>query len=203
MRLLAGVLPLVCLLWACTPQHPRRVGTKQLNRLLRNNDKFVVVFGSVKALQAGRDVTDQGAGAGAAIRFGHNDPASTLLELPVPNGQRFYVVLQAPDAQRYLDNFSVQVRWMDAEYDPLTFVRLSDRPAFAFYLGEIEMTVAEGSGSGKRVTPRQILSVSVRNDFVAAAEEMKRIYPRFTGELIRSPLLDARPAAPTPPRKIG
>ena len=112
-------------------------------------------------------------------------------------------MLRAPDAQRYLDNFSVQVRWMDAEYDQLTFVRLSDRPAFAFYLGEIEMTVAEGSGSGKRVTPRQILSVSVRNDFVAAAEEMKRIYPGFTGELIRSPLLDARPAAPTPPRKIG
>lgn len=46
----------------------------------------------------------------------------------------------------------------------------------------------------------QIRSVTVRDDFESAARELKRLYPKFTGEVRRSPLTGRSPPAPPPAR---
>lgn len=184
-----AALVCICLLSACTATHPRRISRKQLNQLTKRGD---------------HEVTKLGKAAGAAIRFTHGERSSesVLQEIPISSGDRFYAVLRAPALAPYLDHFDTEVRWMDPDYDKVTHIRLAGRPnAFAMYVGEIEIQVAQAAGPA-RTSPKQILSVKVSDDFDHAAQELQRLYPKFGGELVRSPALRSlQPLPSAPPRR--
>lgn len=191
MRLLTATLLALVLLCGCRAKHPLRINPKQLAKLTGSGQKFVIVFGSVRAIQNGVDVTHRPGGVGAQLRFSYDKGMAPLLDVPIPNGERFYVVLKPPAGKTYLDKMSAEVRWIDSEFDPLTYMRLNDKPPYAFYIGEIEMTVADQ----ERVRVKQILSVKVFNELAAAKTEFSKIYPTFPGEMVLNSLLTARPGA--------
>jgi hypothetical protein len=193
----------LCILSACAGAGSRRISRRQLNQLAKRGDAFVMVFGSVKTREGDRDVTKLGKTAGAAIRFTHGERSSesVLQEIPISSGDRFYAVLKPPERAAYLDHFEAEVRWMNPAYDKLTYIRLPGHSnAFAMYMGEIEIQVARPPG-GTRTSPKQILNVKVGDEFDRAAQELKRLYPKFTGELVRSPALHSlHPLSSAPPR---
>ncbi len=192
----AATLAVLFLLSACTAAHARRVSARQLNKLAGSQEKFVLVFGSVKTLEGGRDITRRGAKAGAAIRFIYNDPSSVLQDVPISSGDRFYALLRPPAAATYLDQFDAEVRWVDPVYDKVTHTRLKDDPAFAMYIGEIELNVLDPAGDAIRTSRKQLFTVTVRDDFETANREIKGLYPKFHGEVIRSPQMRTRPGPP-------
>lgn len=197
MNFIAAVVPVALLLCGCSATHSQRITPKHLARLSTGTESFVLVFGSVKAIQNGVDVTNQAGKPGAQIRFEYERGTPPLLDLPIRDGERFYAVLRAAPGMKYLDKLSAQIGWIDSEFDPITYVRLNDRPPYAFYLGEIEMTVSDGV----RDRLKQVLSVRVYNESEEASAELRRLYPRFQGELVLNSLLTARPGA-LPERKI-
>ena len=186
---LLGTLSFCC---GCRAAHPYRISQRQLKKLVRGQPNFVLVFGSVTTLQGGRDVTREGARVGAGIRFVHKDPSSedTLADVSISSGERFYAVLLPPAGAEYIDHFDAEVRWGDPAYDKVTYIRLREKGPFAMYIGEIRLSVSEASAPG-RTSPKQTLSVMVRDDFERATSELRRLYPRFTGQVRKSPLLRA------------
>ncbi len=186
-------LPLMVLsLCSCARVHPHRVPGKQVRRLAETGQPFVLVFGSLHVLQGYRDVTRNHASAGTAIRFIYqalpSDPPQVLNEIAILSGDRFFAVLKPPAAARELDHFLVQVRCADPAYEPVTHIRLSGRhTGLALYIGRIEATLAEAEL--ERIAPKRILSVRVVNDFESARAELHRLYPRFDGEVRKSPAL--------------
>src|SRR5712692_2952801 len=98
---LAGVaesLALLVLLFfcGCTAAHPHRVPPKQINRMLKAGESFVLVFGSVTTEASAQET------ANTAVRFIHQDkgPQDILREIPILNGDRFYAVLTAPSSRK-------------------------------------------------------------------------------------------------------
>jgi len=123
----------------------------------------------------------------------HEDQAvaSVLSDIQITSGDRFYAVLRAPGPGTWLDHFDAEVRWADATYEKVTYLKLAERKKpIAVYIGEIDISAAF----------TRVRSVTVRDDFETAARELKRLYPKFTGEVQRSPLLRRPPPAPAPAR---
>ena len=183
---LAGVaesLALLVLLFfcGCTAAHTHRVPPKQINRMLKAGESFVLVFGSVTTEASAQET------ANTAVRFIHQDkgPQDILREIPILNGDRFYAVLTAPSSRKYLDHFETEVRGAGLGYDKVTYIRLYERDrAVAMYVGEIHIRSAEAG-------QRQILSITVKDDFSSANAELKRLYPKFPGDIRKSPALRA------------
>ncbi len=179
----AGLLTALFLLFfcGCTATHPHRVPQKQINRMLKAGDRFVLVFGSVRTEDNASEAP------GAAVRFIRQERGSQdlLREVPTLNGDRFYAVLAAPSGRKYLDHFDTEVRGAGLGYDKVTYIRLYEKDrALAMYVGEIHIRSVEQA-------QRQILSITVKDDFSSATAELKRLYPKFPGEVRKSPLLRA------------
>lgn len=154
-----------------------RVSGGALNRLRRNGDRFVLVFGSLST--AGGKLNRP------AIRFLHPEsPGKTdalLWSTNVATGQRFYAVLRAADASEYLDQFYVEVGAELPGFDRIIYAHLREgQEPLAMYVGEIEVRPAsDRNAQGQRVT------VDTRNDFLNAQRELRRLYPRFDGAVVQ------------------
>ncbi len=149
--------------------------------MVKAGESFVLVFGSVRTEDGGQET------ANTAVRFIHQDKGSQdiLREIPILNGDRFYAVLTTPSSRKYLDHFETEVRGAGLGYDKVTYIRLSEKGgALAMYVGEIQIRSAESA-------QRQILSITVKDDYSSASMELKRLYPKFPGEIRKSPLLRA------------
>lgn len=175
----------LALLSSCA--HPHRISRGAVAKLTRNHEPFVLVFGSV--------VPVQGVMGRPSIRFVHQvnkaAPEYVLQEIAISSGDRFYAVLKAPPALPRLDQFETEVRWTKVTYDKVNFVRVAAQPAaVALYVGELQMS--EG----------QTVAVTVRDDYQNATAELHRLYPKFTGEIIKAPLLRSPAPAATPPKRV-
>lgn len=192
LRRAAAMLLSLCFLGACT--HPHRVARRQLTGLAKRGDRFVLVFGSVKTLDGASAAIIKGASDRASIRFIHKDASaeSILREIGITSGDRFYALLKAPATAKYLDHFDAEVRWANRAYDKVTHIKLREaQGGSAMYIGEIEMRVSAAGPSEdpKRPTPKQMVWITVQDDFGGASGELRRLYPSFGGRVLRSPLL--------------
>jgi hypothetical protein len=196
--MIARVSALLCLctivLTSCA--HPNRISVRALDRLTKSSEKFVLVFGS---LSTGGE-TNQAALLRPTIRFIHqaerSDPEQVLWSLTVSNGDRFYAALQTPPGMPFLDTFYAEVGGPDVGFDRITFVRLraTDAPR-AMYFGEIRVNPAQNrSAQGERVI------VNITDDFQNAEQELRRLYPHFTGPVMRAGFVRNPAPAATPER---
>jgi hypothetical protein len=160
--------------------HLNRVSGGALDRLTRNGDQFVLVFGSRSTPGGGLDRL--------AIRFLHPEASGTpdalLWSTTISTGQRFYAVLQAPGA-KYLDSFYIEVGSETAGFDRIIYAHMREgQEPLAMYVGEIEVRPAsERSAQGQQVV------VDTRDDFPNAQRELRRLYPRFDGEILKTTLV--------------
>jgi hypothetical protein len=159
--------------------HLNRVSRGALDRLTRNGDQFVLVFGSLS--------TPGGKLDRPAIRFVHPDdsgaPDALLWSTTISTGQRFYAVLHAPGAAKYLDAFYVEVGSELSGFDRILYTRMREgQEPLAMYAGEIEVRPAADRGAqGQKVV------VDTRDDFRNAERELRRLYPRFDGAILKMP----------------
>jgi hypothetical protein len=156
--------------------HLNRVSGGALNRLTKNGDRFVLVFGSLS--------TPGGKLDSPAIKFIHPGSSGTadalLWSTTVATGQRFYAVLQAPGA-KYLDAFYVEVGSETSGFDRIIYAHMRDeQEPLAMYVGEIEVRPAPD----RRAQGQQVL-VYARDDFANAERELRRLYPRFDGPILK------------------
>jgi hypothetical protein len=171
---------------------PNRVSRGLLRQLARKHEPYVLVFGS---LSMPVDST-----AHPTIRFVHqfnrSAPEYVLQEVTVAGNHRFYAILNKPAALAVLDEFEASVGSANNAWDKITYVRLhpGDGP-LAFYVGEITVTPPPA-----RNVPGQTMTVAIRDDFQNAAQELRRLYPEFAGEITKAPLLRAPVPVPAPPR---
>ena len=191
-RGLVGII--LCLGIAGSCAHPNRVSRGTVNRLTKNHEAFVLVFGSM--------LPAQGANVEPVIRFVHQlnktAPNYILHEMKVTNGDRFYAILKPPPDLKRVDQFETEVSWAQG-YDKINFVRVArQRGAMAMYLGEIQMTLAEHRDASGRGT----VAVTARDDFQNATTELRRLYPRFDGEIIKVPLPRSLVPAAAPPKRV-
>jgi hypothetical protein len=171
--------------------HPSHISSRDLARLSKNNQKFVLVFGSVS--------TSPGTISHPTIRFVHQAepsvPESLLWSLVIASGDRFFAVLQTPPEMSYIDTFYAEVGSPDVGFDRIRWVRLRQEDApLAMYLGEIQLSPARD-----RALPGQKVVVEVRDDFQNAERELRRRYPFFSGGIARagsSPNAVPGPVAP-------
>lgn len=135
------------------------------------------------------------------IRFSRqadrSSPEYLLKSLTITSGDRFYAILQGPKEASYtlpyLDEFYIAVGSANKGFDRINYVRLPQPEApVAVYVGEIEMSPA-----ASRTTQGQAIIVNVRDNFQNASRELKRLYPRFEGTIVRAVVL-RNPAVPTP-----
>jgi hypothetical protein len=176
------VLVLFLSVLACVScAHPNRVSRGALQRLAKNHEPYVLVFGSV--------LTPPGTIAHPEIRFlypaSRSAPESMLWSLIISSGDRFYAVLQTPQALPQLDEFIAEVGSADTGFDKIDYVRLQKRDQpLAMYVGEIAMSPAEN-----RTARGQTIVVNIRDDFQNAEQELKRLYPSFAGTIAKAALL--------------
>jgi len=189
----ASVLLSFSLLSVTSCVHPNRISRGILRRLTQRGESFVLVFGSVS--------TTKGTLAFPTIRFSRqadrSSPEYPLKSLTITSGERFYAVLQGPKEASYtlpyLDEFYISVGSANSGFDRINYVRLSEPEApVAIYVGEIEMSPAPS-----RTTQGPGITVDVRDDFQNASRELKRLYPRFEGTIVRAVGL-RNPAVPAP-----
>jgi hypothetical protein len=165
--------------------HVNRVSGGALQRLARNGDPFVLVFGSLSTTGAKLDRP--------VIRFLHPETSGTadalLWSTTISTGQRFYAVLRAPSA-KYLDAFYVDVGSEISGFDRIIYAHMREgQEPLAMYVGEIEVRPAsDRSAQGQQVV------VEARDDFRNAERELRRLYPRFDGAILR--LTPVRSAGP-------
>ena len=184
--MLPGVALLLILFATASCTHLNRVSRGALERLTRNGDQFVLVFGSL-SIPGGK--LDR-----PAIRFLHPETSGTpdalLWSTTTSTGQRFYAVLQAPGAAKYLDAFYVEVGSEMAGFDRIIYAHMREgQEPLAMYVGEIEVRPApDRSAQGQRVV------VDARDDFRTAERELRRLYPRFDGAILK--MAPARSAGP-------
>jgi hypothetical protein len=177
--LLPGVAWLAILLSTVSCAHLNRVSRDALERLTRDGDQFVLVFGSLS--------TPGGKLDHPAIRFLHPDTSGTpdalLWSATISTGQRFYAVLRAPGGEKYLDAFYVEVGSELLGFDRILYARMRDgQEPLAMYTGEIEVRPApDRSAQGQKVV------VDTRDDFGNAERELRRLYPRFEGAIRKMP----------------
>jgi hypothetical protein len=180
-----GVALLAILFATISCAHLNRVSGGDLNRLKKNGEQFVLVFGSLS--------TPGGKLDNAAIRFIHPDssgaPDALLWSTTISTGQRFYAVLHAPNA-KYLDEFYVEAGSEMSGFDRIIYAHMREgQEPVAMYVGEIEVRpAANRSAQGQQVV------VDARDDFADAGRELKRLYPRFDGPILKTTL--ARNAGP-------
>src|ERR1035438_1087928 len=180
------VLLSVALLATVSCVHLNRVSRGALERLTGNGDHFVLVFGSLS--------TPGGKLDRPAIRFLHRDTSGTpdalLWSTTISTGQRFYAVLLAPHTAKYLDAFYVEVGSEMAGFDRIIYAHMREgQEPLAMYVGEIEVRPApDRSAQGQRVV------VDARDDFRTAERELRRLYPRFDGAILK--MAPARSAGP-------
>lgn len=183
---LPGVALLSILFATVSCVHPNRVSSGALDRLTRNGDQFVLVFGSLS--------TPGGQLDHPAIRFLHPEtsgaPDALLWSTTIATGQRFYAVLHAPGAAKYLDAFYVEVGSEMSGFDRIIYAQMREgQEPLAVYTGEIEVRPApDRRAQGQKVV------VDTRDDFRNAERELRRLYPRFAGEIRKMP--PARGAGP-------
>jgi hypothetical protein len=174
--------------------HPNRVSRGLLQKLTKRGKPFVLVFGSVS--------TPTGRLARPEIRFirqvNRSAPEFMLWSLIVSSGDRFYAILKTPPELPYLDEFYAEVGSADTGFDKITYVRLhqGDGPQ-AMYVGEIGMSPAQN-----RVAQGQAIVVNIRDDFQNAAQELKRLYPRFEGTVAKAALLGKPVPMAAPPARV-
>jgi hypothetical protein len=174
-RLLGAALPVV-LLATVSCAHVNRVSGSALARLARNGDQFVLVFGSLS--------TPAGQLDRPALRFLHpgvsGTPDALLWSTTISTGQRFYAVLRAPDA-KYLDAFYVEVGSEIGGFDRIIYAHMREgQEPLAMYTGEIKVRPASERGAqGQQVV------VDTRDDFRNAEQELRRLYPRFDGGILK------------------
>ena len=185
---LRAVLSILILFVTASCAHLNRVPGGALERLTRNGDQFVLVFGSLS--------TPGGKLDRPAIRFLHPETSGTpgtpdalLWSTTIATGQRFYAVLHAPDA-KYLDAFYVEVGSEMAGFDRIIYAHMREgQEPLAMYVGEIEVRpAADRSAQGQKVV------VDSRDDFPNAEGELRRLYPRFDGAILKmTPVRGAGP----------
>jgi hypothetical protein len=158
-------------------QHLNRVPRGALEQLAGNGAHFVLVFGSLS--------TPGGKLDRPAIRFLHPDASGTpdalLWSTTISTGQRFYAVLPAPHTANYLDAFYVEVGSETAGFDRIIYAHMREgQEPLAMYVGEIEVRPApDRSAQGQKVV------VEARDDFRNAERELRRLYPRFGGAIVK------------------
>ena len=105
-------------------------------------------------------------------------------------GERFYAVLNAPAPAEYLDAVYVEVGSEAAGFDRIIYANLREgQEPLALYVGEIEVSPAsDRNARGQKVV------VETRDDFQSAQRELRRLYLRFDGEVLR--MIPTRGAAP-------
>ncbi len=159
--------------------HLNRVSGRALERLTKNGDQFVLVFGS---LSTPAGILDR-----PAIRFLHPETSGTpdalLWSTTIATGQRFYAVLHAPPAAKYLDAFYVEVGSEMSGFDRIIYAHMREgQEPLAMYVGEVEVRPApDRNAQGQKVL------VDARDDFQNAERELRRLYPRFDGAIRRMP----------------
>jgi hypothetical protein len=166
--------------------HTVRVSRGALDRLKRNGDRFVLVFGSLSAAGGNPDRP--------VIRFYHPEiggkPDTLLWSTAVAPGRRFYAVLQTPAGADYLDQFFVEAGSEASGFDRIIWSRpRREEEPLAMYVGEIEVRPALN-----RTAPGQKVVVETRDDFQNAQRELRRLYPDFDGAVVSS--ARTRPSAP-------
>jgi hypothetical protein len=186
---LRAVLSILILFVTASCAHLNRVPGGALERLTRNGDQFVLVFGSLS--------TPGGKLDRPAIRFLHPETSGTpgtpdalLWSTTIATGQRFYAVLHAPPNAKYLDAFYVEVGSETAGFDRIIYAHMREgQEPLAMYTGEIEVRPAsERSAQGQQVV------VDTRDDFRNAERELRRLYPRFGGAILKmTPVRSAGP----------
>jgi hypothetical protein len=185
-RLLFGALLLSLLFATVSCAHLNRVSPDALARLTKNGDHFVLVFGSLS--------TPRGKLDRPAIRFLHPDTSGTsddlLWSTTISTGQRFYAVLHAPSAAKYLDAFYIEVGSELSGFDRIIYAHMREgQEPLAMFVGEIEVTPApDRSAHGQKVV------ADTRDDFRNAEPELRRLYPRFDGAILK--LTPSRSAGP-------
>ena len=183
---LPGVALLSILFATVSCVHLNRVSGGALERLTRNGDQFVLVFGSLST--PGRTLDRP------AIRFLHSEtsgsPDALLWLTTISTGQRFYAILHAPGAAKYLDAFYVEVGSEMSGFDRIISARMREgQEPLAMYVGEIEVRPApDRNAQGQKVV------VEARDDFQNAERELRRLYPRFDGAILK--MLPVRSALP-------
>jgi len=187
-------LTCLCILAVTSCVHRNRVSKGVLDRLSKNNEKFVLVFGSLS--------TPKGVLTRPTIRFvhhtGHPAPDDVLCSLEIASGDRFYAVLKNPQGMSYVDTFDAEVGSADTAFDKITFSRLREADApLAMYFGEMEVRPAR-----ERAVQGQTVVVTTRDDFANAQTELKRLYPQLTATVRKAGFIRAPSAAqsPTPQR---
>jgi len=158
--------------------HLNRVSGGALERLTRNGDKFVLVFGSL--------ATPGGKLDRPAIRFLHPDTSGTpdalLWSTTISTGQRFYAVLHAPPSAKYLDAFYVEVGSEMLGFDRIIYAHMREgQEPLAMYVGEIEVRPAPD-----RNAQGQLVVVDTRDDLQNAERELRRLHPRFDGAVLKT-----------------
>jgi hypothetical protein len=188
----SAVLLSFCLVVLGSCARPNRVSRRTLQRLTKQHEPFVLVFGSVS--------TSKNRAMHPVIRFvrqvNRTAPVAVLWSLAVTTGDRFYAILQKPPEISYLDEFDIEVGATDAGFDRILFVRLhpGDAP-LAMYVGEIKISPAEN-----RTAQGQKIAVSIDDRFYDAERELKRLYPHFAGKVTKAALLRSPVPAATPAR---
>ena len=193
-RSLSFCLAGFCILGMTSCVHRNRVSKGALERLAKNNEKFVLVFGSLS--------TPKCVLTRPTIRFvhhtDHSAPEDLLCSLVIASGDRFYAVLKNPQGMSYVDTFDAEVGSAETAFDKITFSRLRERDApLAMYFGEMEVRPAR-----ERVAQGQTVVVTTRDDFANAQAELKRLYPQLTATVRRAGFLrdPSAPQSPTPQR---
>jgi hypothetical protein len=184
----------VCILALTSCAHPNRVSRGLLRHLARKSDSYVLVFGSLSM--------SENSTVHPAIRFVHQSnrtaPEYLLHEVTVAGNHRFYAILNRPAALAVLDEFEAAVGSRNTAWDKIAYVRLHPGDgSLAFYVGEITVTPPPA-----RNVPGQTLTVAIRDDFENAAQELRRLYPEFTGAITKAPLLRAPVPVPAPPPRV-
>ena len=173
--------------------HPNRVSPRVLQRLTKKGEGFLLVFGAVS--------TPKGVLERPTIRFVYGGsrsvPERILWSLQIASGGRFYAVLKAPPDVSRLDEFYAEVGTADSGFDKILYVRLQPgKEPSAMYVGDILVTPAQN-----RSAKGQKIETTTRDDFENALRELKRLYPRFDGAIVKAPLLRHPLPAPTPPSR--
>jgi hypothetical protein len=172
--------------------HPNRVSSGLLRQFARKHQSYVLVFGSLSMPVAST--------AHPSIRFVHQSnrtaPEYLLQEVTVTGNHRFYAILNKPAPLAVLDEFEAAVGSANTAWDKITYVRLHPGAGpLAFYVGEISVTPPPA-----RNVSGQTMTVVIRDDFENAGQELRRLYPGFTGEITKAPLLRAPVPVAAPPR---
>lgn len=119
------------------------------------------------------------------IRFLHPDDSgkvdAVLWETTIATGERFYAVLRPPAAAQYLDAVYLDVGSETAGFDRILYAHLREgQEPLAMYVGEIDVRpAAYRSGQGQKVVS------ATRDDFQNAQAELRRLYPRFDGPVMK------------------